>query len=187
MKGKIIVTYALIANHFTGRFFFWPSNGPYNLFAGNNPFSISELKQNYNAEYSLDQGIKWCGYETNRFNSPKTVFTFCTGKFIKSKPISFIKVTLFKTFNLLFRPNLRLAISDLKTLYQYLAIFPIVLWWFLFLFCKLFRIIKPSNSGAVFVFVYALPFIFTNSDPRFRMPLDIIYGLSFIHFSLRRS
>ncbi len=179
------ITYALLSYLLTQSFWFWPSNGPYNFFAGNNPFAFDEIIRNYNAEYSLDSALKWCGQNETRFSTTGPVFLHCAQRFVLEEPLLFVKTTLLKLYNLLLRPNLRLANTPVKAIAQLFLAFPFFVWWGLFLFRSPFRSFLISRRTAVFIFFYSVPFVMTNSDPRFRMPLDIIYGLSFFLFAIR--
>jgi len=167
----------------TGQPFYWPANGGYNLFAGNNPYSFSELISNYNAEYSLDGALKWCGLSENRFTATQEQFVLCTRKFLFEEPTVFFQTTLYKIFNLLFRPNLRLADTTIKSVVQVLLVIPAYCWWFSFVCYRKFRKSWPGTSAFWLLVFYSIPFVFTNTDPRFRIPLDTVYilsGLSFI-------
>ena len=88
----------------------WSTNGGYNLFGGNDPYSFDWLKNNYNAEYSLADALPWCGVKfDNAYNVAENDFVRCTLKFIKEDPGQFVALVLYKAYTMLFRPNLRLA------------------------------------------------------------------------------
>ena len=56
-----LLTYLTLSWVVAGTLLFWPSNGPYNLFAGNNPASYRAIAVDYNAEPSVPDGLAWCG------------------------------------------------------------------------------------------------------------------------------
>ena len=39
-------------------------------------------------------------------------------------------------------------------------------------------------AGFLFILLYAAPFALTNADPRFRIPLDVVYAMSALAFAL---
>ena len=168
----------------TGTPLFWPKNGGYNLFAGNNPFAYAELVGNHNAEYSLDKGLRWCGVEGDRYTVPDDAYLRCTIRFVAEKPGEFVRLIAYKTYTMLFRPNLRLADTPLKIVVQFAILLPTSLWWALFIVSHRFRVSLPGISGVLFVVFYAAPFALTNADPRFRIPLDVIYAMSALAFAL---
>ncbi|CAN0502726.1 unnamed protein product, partial [Phaeothamnion confervicola] len=89
--------------------FFWPKNGGYNLFSGNNPFAYGELLGNFNGEYSVDRGLAWCGVEGDRYTLPDDVYLRCTIRFATENPGEFLRLAAYKVYTMLFRPNLKLA------------------------------------------------------------------------------
>ncbi|MBX3500137.1 MAG: hypothetical protein KF889_11890 [Alphaproteobacteria bacterium] len=168
----------------TGTPFFWPKNGGYNLFAGNNPFAHAELVGNHNAEYSLDKALQWCGVEGDRYAVPGDVYVDCTTRFIGENPGEFLRLTAYKAYTMLWRPNLKLADTPIKVAVQYAILLPGLMWWALFVVSRRFRASLPGVAGFLFVLLYALPFALTNADPRFRIPLDVVYAMSALAFAL---
>jgi hypothetical protein len=168
----------------TGAPVFWPKNGGYNLFAGNNPFAYAELVGNHNAEYSLDKALRWCGVEGDRYTVPDDDYLRCTVRFVAEQPAEFAKLTAYKAYTMLFRPNLKLADTPPKIAIQYAILLPTLLWWALFVVSHRFRVSLPGVSGFLFVALYAAPFALTNADPRFRIPLDVVYAMSALAFAL---
>lgn len=163
---------------------FWPKNGGYALFAGNNPSAYAELVSNYNGEYSLDEGLRWCGVEGNRYTVPDDVYLRCTIRFMIENPGESVRLAAYKAYTMLFRPNLKLADTPLKVAIQYAILLPTLLWWALFIVSHRFRVSLPGVSGFLFVLVYAAPFVLTTADPRFRIPLDVVYAMSALAFAL---
>lgn len=168
----------------TGTPFFWPKNGGYNLFAGNNPFAYAELVSNHNAEYSLDRALAWCGVGGDRYSVPNDAYLRCTARFVTENPGEFIRVSAYKAYTMLFRPNLKLADTLPKIAIQYAILLPTFAWWALFLVSHRFRVSLPGLSAFLFVLFYAAPFALTNADPRFRIPLDVVYAMSALAFAL---
>ena len=85
------------------QFLFWPNNGAYNLFAGNNPYSYESLKSYHNSEYSLPEANEWCGLTTKHPHNVSSIEYFnCTLKFILNDFLSFVKITIFSDLKLSF-------------------------------------------------------------------------------------
>jgi len=182
-----LFTYIIFSKFITGEFLFWPSYSGYNLFAGNNPFSYEVLKTLYNAERSLSKGIEWCGLEKqNLYLIPSIEYYKCTLNFVQNDFFGFIKTTIFKIYNLLFRPNLKEATELYKVILQILIVIPSYIWWLLFIFNSNFRKESYISLGALFIVIYASIFIGTNSDPRLSLPLDIIYIMSALSFAFKK-
>jgi len=179
-----LVAFITLSWNFTGTPLFWPKNGGYNLFSGNNPFSYAELVGNHNGEYSLDNGLRWCGVEGDRYTVPDDTYLHCTIRFVAENPGEFAKLAAYKAYTMLFRPNLKLADTLPKIAIQYVILLPTLLWWALFIVSHRFRVSLPGMSGFLFVLLYTAPFVFTNADPRFRIPLDMVYALSALAFAL---
>ena len=180
-------TYIIFSKYITGEFLFWPSYSGYNLFTGNNPFSYEALKTLYNAEPSLSKGIEWCGLEKQKlYLIPSIEYYKCTLNFVQNDFFGFIKTTIFKIYNLLFRPNLKEATELYKVILQILIVIPSYIWWLLFIFNSNFRKEPYISLGALFIVIYASIFIGTNTDPRLGLPLDIIYIMSALSFTFKK-
>jgi hypothetical protein len=172
------VAYVVFSLVITGGPAFRPSNGPYNLFAGNNPAAASAVRQQYNAESSLPAGLAWCAVaEPPRAVAAET-YVRCAMRFASSAPLDALETTLFKWYNLMWRPNLRLADSPAEIALQVAQLLPSWLWWgaTILVLLRQRRILDPTATG--FVMLFAAPFILTNADPRFRLPLDAVFALS---------
>ncbi len=173
-----LLTYLTLSWVVAGTLLFWPSNGPYNLFAGNNPASYRAIAVDYNAEPSLSDGLAWCGVAQPVASVTPGEFVSCTRKFAFESPLEAMQVTAFKTYNLLWRPNLRLARSVPEIAVQYAMLLPSLLWCLASaaIFVRLRRVMDPVATACVAAFV--VPFVLTNSDPRFRLPLDPVFAMS---------
>ena len=157
---------------------FWAGNGPYNLFAGNNPASYAATVVDYNAEPSLFQGLAWCGVPSPPQTATADEFLRCTRRFVAEQPAETLRITLYKIYNLLWRANLRLAESPMQAVIQYAMVVPSVLWFVVSVavLVRSRRVMDPIAT--VFVAAFVLPFAFSNSDPRLRLPLDPIFAMS---------
>lgn len=194
------LAYIIFAKFFTGDFLYWPSMGGFNLYIGNNPFTYESVKNYYNAEYSLYDGeaLAWCGFSTLKisqtldswkagiFPVSNIEYFNCTLKFIQNDFLGFVKTTIFKAYNLLFRPNLHLASNIYEVFIQILIVIPAYIWWILFVFNSNFRKEFSVQWGALFIIFYCLPAIGTNTDPRYSLPLAIIYIMSSMNFVFKK-
>lgn len=172
------LVFALLAAVVTGRPDFWPGNGAYNVFAGNNPAALPALVADYNAEPSLPDGLAWCGVAADARSVAPSVHAACARRFVSEQPVAFARVTVFKLYNFLLRPNFRRSHSTPSRLVQLAMSAVPLLWWVLTLvvLARQRRLMDPVATA--FVVAYALPFVLTNSDPRFRLPLDAVYVVS---------
>ena len=109
-----------------------------------------------------------------------------TLNFVQNDFFGFIKTTIFKIYNLLFRPNFKEATELYKVILQILIVIPSYIWWLLFIFNSNFRKEPYISLGALFIVIYASIFIGTNSDPRLSLPLDIIYIMSALSFGFKK-
>lgn len=168
--------YAVLAFVMTGSVMAWPSNGPYNLFAGNNPSSMAALRAEYNAEPSLGDGLAWC--RSGEAPAGEPGLARCTARFVAERPLEAITLAGYKFYTLLFRPNLRLADSPLEVIVQLGLVALPLLWWGWTGWTRWTTGRWPDARALWFVLCYAAPFVVTNADPRFRLPLDAVYAIS---------
>jgi len=188
LLSSTLLVYVLFSNLITGEFLFWAKNGPYNLFIGNNPYAFEAIKLEYNAEYSLIKANEWCKIKIkDPLLVSGTEYLKCTLNYIQNDFFDFVKTTIFKAYNLLFRPNLRLAFDSYKVVLQILIVIPAYIWWLSFLFNSNFRKDFSVKWAALFTIIYCSVFIGTNSDPRMGLPIDVIYIMSAINFFTKKS
>jgi hypothetical protein len=104
--------------------------------------------------------------------------TGCARRFALAMPLEAVRVTAYKIYNLLWRPNLRLAESSAEVAIQYAMVMPALLWSLIsvIVFIRLRRVMDPLATA--FVVAFTVPFALTNSDPRFRLALDPVFALS---------
>jgi hypothetical protein len=157
--------------------FFVPGNGPYNLYAGANPFTQQALLASLNAEPSIYPALRSEGFGSDvNVYSPalRPYYVRASLRFVREHPLGEVKLFGLKLLTLL-RPDTKIHPwgspgGALKTLEA------------LTVPCWLIALLISRNCGwanedwLVFTFVlaYIAPFVITNSDPRFRVPLDIL-------------
>ena len=176
-----------IASH--GSIYF-PRNGPYNLYAGHNPETRAALLNHLNAEFSLipDFYASHPGEPVPDFYSPEIGATYTRRSidFAIRHPVEEIKLLLLKLF-IFFHPDTKLhaLLSPFGIVKSFLAL-PVLL----FLAALILPGRPPLTFDDKFLFafevVYILPFILTNSDPRFRTPLDALLLLHLVSLLYRR-
>ena len=128
-----------------------------------------------------------CRADQNSYEGNHSIEYYkCTLNFVQNDFFGFIKTTIFKIYNLLFRPNLKEATELYKVILQILIVIPSYIWWLLFIFNSNFRKESYISLGALFIVIYSSIFIGTNSDPRLSLPLDIIYIMSALSFAFKK-
>lgn len=183
--GGLVLAYVVASLVATGRPLFWPQNGPYNLLAGNNPYAMASLQQDYNAESSLAGALRWCGHAGTAREASSPVLLACARRFVVEEPMQAVSVTAYKFFNLMLRPNLRLADSFGEQVLQWGMIILPAAWWGVTLIAWWSTGRVVDSLALNFVMLFALPFVVTNADPRFRLPLDAIYATSLMQLAAR--
>jgi hypothetical protein len=176
-----------VASHGT---IYFPSNGPYNLYAGQNPQTNAALLDHLNAEFSLapDFYASHPGQPLPDFYSPEmgNDFTRRSIQFATHHPAEELRLFALKLFTL-FRPDTKLhpLFSASGLIKSFLAA-PVIL----FLAALLLPGRPPLSFDDRLLFAfevcYILPFLLTNSDPRFRTPLDALLLLHLVSLLYRR-
>jgi hypothetical protein len=159
----------------SGCVWYSPTNGGYNLFAGNNPFSAAHFAAEQNGEYSLTAALAEQGMtvtEADAFYVPQETYIALAKRFVLDCPSCAIKLALQKTV-VFFSPRLLNATSPVEIAAQFAVWLPMML----ALCLALWRFVRYRGylDGMLLLLfaAYALPFIVTNADPRMRFPLDI--------------
>ncbi len=163
---------------------FFPHNGPYNLYAGHNPETMTTLLHELNAENSI-------GVDIVRLKGPVTVdelYSPAMGSFYTRQSIHFalhhpgveVELVLVKLFTL-FRPDTKVhRLLSGPGLVKALLAAPA----FLFLAALLLHRRGPFSLEDRMLFateiLYILPFLLTNSDPRFCIPLEALFLLHLV-------
>lgn len=173
----LAVTYSLMSLLLAGCAWYNPTNGGYNLFAGNNPLSASYLRDGQNAEYSIIPALRAEGMDVSRvadgYAVPQEVYIRLAERYVADCPLCAAKLAALKTA-VFFSPRLHNAGSAAEIAVQSLlaaltlAAFAVALWRFLRR-----RGYEAGLLLAIFA-AYAAPFALTNADPRLRFPLDVV-------------
>lgn len=182
--GAFVITaavwYGLLAWLITGAVSFWPQNGPYNLYAGNNPFSNATLLTMGNGEPSLDLALKDKGmllpgqpaYEV----SPSLLKNLAY-QHIQEHPADFVRGIFIKAWVML-GPDLRQAHSLPKAMVQWALVWPTIMWAIMLIRSARVSWRKTDWLPALFIGSYLAPFLVLNADARLRTPLvDVLFLL----------
>jgi 4-amino-4-deoxy-L-arabinose transferase-like glycosyltransferase len=185
-----LILYCVGTAIFHGRPFF-PKNGPYNLYAGFNPYSERYLVRNLNAEESLPEALALQGITARQdWNSQSDdpavndtrdlkyapLYKRETKRFILEHPGEVVHLTWVK-FRTLFSQNYsakgetggkhRVAVI-LK--HVTLLVFP--LWVIVMLIGKITKRAELNDVVIWTILLWLVPFILSNVDPRFRITCE---------------
>ncbi len=154
--------------------FYLPSNGPYNFFAGANPFTRPALLAAFNAEPSIAPAMAQHGYPALNSYDPalNPVYDRFALQFVAAHPLQWVSLGALKLATLL-RPDTKAhALLSSAGLVKLLTSLCVPLW-IAVLACS-----RPLGKYdwivVFFVLAYVFPFVLTNADPRFRPALDTL-------------
>jgi|GEM_PF-1925479 len=174
---------------------FFPQNGPYNMFAGANSYTGAALYEFGNAEPSIPRAMHDLGFNCSvdwvrpsditgvndcRDLRYKAIYQQQIWRFLITSPGSVIKLDFEKTLNFL-RPETNRFKFDgpfnritVPWLLARLVDAMIVPLWIAMLFWAKRNAWQMDWLLVVLAILYVLPFVLTNSDPRFRWPLIVL-------------
>lgn len=174
---------------------FFPRNGPYNLFAGNNPHSADALLHRLNGEPSILPAF------TQEYPRPlpnladpnvffeeqyEGFYKRASAEFLQQHPLEETELVGIKLFTL-FRPDTKVhpLLSKQGAMKALLAL-PAATVLLLLLMPGHPTLDRHDRLLLVVYACYVLPFLITNSDPRFRIPLDALLLLHAVRIVSRR-
>ena len=173
---------------------FFPQNGSYNLFAGNNPYSASTFLANLNGELSINPAYRALHPELNpstpspdyRDASLNYFYLRSSIEYAFHHPVAEAKLIGIKLFTF-FRPDIRIhperfAVAVVKC---FLSL-PVVLFLILLALPGRAPFDRVDWLLLIVYAAYLLPFLLTNSDPRFRIPLDVLLLLHSVRLLVSR-
>ena len=164
--------------------FYIPQNGPYNLYAGNNPFTEQALLNSLNAEPSIYPSLLAAGFSKNVDPYDPGLRPFYMQHallYIGQDLLRAAKLMLLKLLTLL-RPDTKIyPLNSLGGTVKLVLALAIPVW--------LLTIVVSRDAAwriedwlfVLFGLSYIVPFLLTNSDPRFRIPLDVLVLTHAIH------
>lgn len=173
LYGAAVAAWLAVSLLATGTPFFTPRNGPYNLFAGNNPYSAGYLLEFFNAEQSILPGLRDYGITVADPHAlDGRTYIELAIDFVTHQPIEALYLLLVKGWILL-GPDLSHSDNLAETLIQTGLALPLPIW--LAVLALSWRTVPGSVtlSFVLFVLLFIGPFIAITADPRFRLPLDV--------------
>lgn len=175
---------------------FWPRNGPYNLYAGDNPYSAHALLTKLNGEPSIDAGFRAAHPDLVPADANEDFYYSAALEpiymrdavgFVAHHPGKQVQLIAIK-LQTLFRPDTKVhPLHSAAGAVQAVLALPVLL----FLMALLARGRPPLTASdrllLAFVVGYIAPFLLTNSDPRFRTPLDALLLLFTVSLAFRHA
>jgi hypothetical protein len=154
-----------------------PQNGPYNLYAGDNAFTERALVDNLNAEPSIYPSLRANGFgpEVNVYDPAlQPYYVDHALLFIRQNPLVAVKLVVLKLATLL-RPDTKIyPITSRGGIVKALLALATPLWLISLIALRGYTWGVEDWLFVLFAVAYIVPFLLTNSDPRFRIPLDIL-------------
>lgn len=167
-----VSVYSAITTVVHGKFFF-PRNGPYNLYAGFNPFAAQHLS---NEEDSIPQAMAAQGIIIQDWRDPKydPIYLHSALSFIRHHPTYSLKLVWLRFVEMML-PDFRFhAAASLAGWGKALCALAVPLWLIGACFLPSTREYDPRFLVIAVMVTTVLPFALTVSAQRFREPLDFI-------------
>jgi hypothetical protein len=164
--------------------FYIPQNGPYNFYAGNNPFTERALLSSLNAEPSIYPSL--LAQDMNPNVDPydpglRSFYVQHALLYIRQNLPRAAKLALLKLLTLL-RPDTKIyPLTSLGGMVKLVLALAIPFWVVTILLLRGAAWRIEDWLFVVFALSYTAPFLLTNSDPRFRIPLDVLVLTHAIH------
>ena len=157
--------------------FYIPQNGPYNLYAGDNAFTERALLANLNAEPSIYPSLLANGFgpAVNVYDPTlRPYYVDHALLFLQQHPLTALKLVWLKLVTLL-RPDSKIyPLDSLGGVVKSLLALAIPLWLLVLFRLRRYPWGVEDWLFVIFAVAYVTPFLLTNSDPRFRIPLDLL-------------
>jgi hypothetical protein len=157
--------------------FYVPQNGPYNFYAGDNAFTERALLVSLNAEPSIYPSLLAEGFgpDVNIYSPDlRPYYIEHALLYIRRHPLQAAKLVFLKLGTLL-RPDTKIyPLSSAGGMVKVFLALAIPLWAVTLWVCRECPWGGEDWLFLAFLIAYVTPFLLTNSDPRFRIPLDIL-------------
>jgi hypothetical protein len=157
--------------------FYIPQNGPYNFYAGDNAFTEMALMLALNAEPSIYPALLADGFPPDvNVHSPdlRSYYLEHASRYIRHNPAQAARLVLLKLETLL-RPDTKIyAPPEPGGIVKVFLALAIPLWMLILWASRRLPWGREDGLFLAFLLAYVTPFLLTNSDPRFRIPLDIL-------------
>ncbi len=171
---------------------FYPHNGPYNFYAGYNPYTEATLRRQLNAEDSIlpalaDNGmhprLEWKeqadlpGVDDSRDQKYAPYYLRQAKAFIREHPATAVRLAFVKLMTMMRQsydpkhlPSPRFR--KVSMIFKQTTLLLIPCWCGLLIYSKLRHLHVGSLVVLSMIILYVLPFILTNADPRFRITIE---------------
>jgi hypothetical protein len=157
--------------------FYIPQNGPYNFYAGDNAFTERALRGKLNAEPSIYPSLLAEGFSSgvNVYDPDlRPYYVHHALLYIRRNPFQALKLVFLK-FATLLRPDTKIyPLASLGGAVKVLEALAVPFWLIVLVVAREHAWGHEDQLFLVFVVAYVAPFLLTNSDPRFRVPLDVL-------------
>ncbi|GEM_PF-1974212 len=167
----------------TGHFFILPGEGGYNFFAGANPFTAEHILGEYHSEFSMAPALKFYGIE----KPSDEIYRQLALRFVTEHPLEYVRLVFLRFFALI-RPDYRLlGISETVSSPQLLVVAQTFLaapfYFWLIVKTLTFRNVPKAEDSRIFLInaLYAVPFLLIMADPRYRLPMDVLFLLDSVY------
>lgn len=157
-----------------------PGNGPYNLYAGNNPFTRQALLEHLNAEPSILPSLQAVGVDLSHrapdAASLKPYYSLSSRQFALHQPAAEAGLVLVKLWTML-RPDTKVhPLDSFPGMGKAVLALFVPAWVGMLLLCRMRGLPWTREDTAILLtaILYMVPFLLTNADPRFRTPLDLL-------------
>jgi hypothetical protein len=157
--------------------FYVPQNGPYNFYAGNNAFTERALLISLNAEPSIYPSLlaEGFGRDVNIYSPDLRPYYVEHGLlYIRRNPLQAAKLVFLKLGTLLRADTKIYPPSSAGGIVKVFLALAIPLWGGTLWVSREYPWGREDWLFLAFLIAYVIPFLLTNSDPRFRIPLDIL-------------
>ena len=170
------LTLALV-NTVTHGSFYVAQNGPYNFFAGANPYTQAALLRLLNAEASVAPALAALGVHLGPDNDAayrvaRATYMHDALSFVGGHPLQWLWLCGVKLVTLLRADTKTHAMFTFGWLIKGMTALCVPVWLAILVLLK--KMDRRDRLILIVVASYILPFLLTNADPRFRTPLDAL-------------
>jgi len=165
--------------------FYWPENGPYNLYQGHNPYTIESLRTSLTGEALVERALHAEGVDYSKVDlgsaSMRSFFTAHSVAFARTHPGQEVEIALLKFVTVL-RPDTKThrVLSPFGVVKSFLAL-PVPVWIFSLVWWRRYKWDSIDWLAIGFAIFYLLPFVIVIADPRYRVPLDLLALMHTVH------
>ncbi|MBT9331178.1 hypothetical protein [Paracidobacterium acidisoli] len=162
---------------------YWAKNGPYNFFAGANEFTGNSLRQYLNGEPSIEEALHKAGvaYTTDQHADPamQKLYMQYGLQFVHTHTATWLfDYGALKCFTML-RPDTKVhSLRSAEGLIRLLISIALPLWLIVLFLSRRMGWRIFDTFTLVLAVCYTVPFLLTNSDPRFGFALNLFLWMA---------